>query len=144
MNELHLAQSQQDEGLDPTNPFSEGHVERRMEEWEATEPFSEGHVEQRTTETNATRQAPPATCSDTETDQKLFRIWDLEVGHLACRLLIQPRDPARFRWDSKTDQVEHLSWASRFQDDIQRHVKCIAVMQGQEDATYCMQELTAV
>ncbi|KAK8013705.1 hypothetical protein PG991_009298 [Apiospora marii] len=82
MNELLLDQSQQDEGLDPTNPFSEGHAERRMKKWEATEPFSEGHVEQRNTETNATR----------------------------------------------------------FQDDMQQHVQCIAVMQGQEDATYCIQE----
>lgn len=76
-----------------------------MEEWEATEPFYESHVKQRITETNTARQAPPATCSDTETDQKLFQIWDLEVGHPTCRMLIQPGGPRRITSNWKTDNL---------------------------------------
>lgn len=144
--EQRLDQSQQDEGLNSTNPFSEGHAERRVQEnFEATEPFSEGHVEQRINETNATKQPLSANKFGTELDQKRFRIWDLEVGHLVCRLLTQPWDLSKFRSESKqTDQVERPSRMCKFQDDLQRHVECTAVTQCQEDPTYSMQEAVSL
>ncbi|KAI0398703.1 kinase-like domain-containing protein [Xylaria palmicola] len=105
-----------------TNPFSEGHVERRLLELPSFHPLGDK---------DASTVSLPGEAS--KADQSGTPICNLEAHHLHCRVLIQPHDPSSFK--SQPNHREYLRPVDAGSHETV--VECIAITQTPKE-TCCM------
>lgn len=115
--------------ISETTEASEGFVERYLglqAESKMSEVFSQASKAAHDVEFVKQRLA--------EMRQKRFRICDLDIQSLRCRLFIQPADPTNFTSDKGVSRL--LRRVPTFQDDDDAYVKCLVVNQSKEDVHY--------